>query len=258
MHAQDINLFHLAIGFLLLLIPIIILYRYRTGLLKPMIISVIRMTLQLFMVGFYLKYLFEWNNHWVNIGWLLLMTGVCSIDLINRIKMPLKVLFVSVYISTFVSLAFVVIYFLKVVLAIEFMFESRYFIPICGILLGNILSTNVIGLSAFYGGILREKQMYYYLLGNGATQTEAITPFIKDALIKAFNPTIANMAVMGLIALPGTMIGQIIGGSSPDIAIRYQIMILIITFSSSILALLTSLLWSVRYTFDKYGRFINY
>ena len=33
------------------------------------------------------------------------------------------------------------------------------------------------------------------------------------------------MAVTGLVALPGTMIGQILGGSSPHVAIKYQIMI---------------------------------
>ena len=46
------------------------------------------------------------------------------------------------------------------------------------------------------------------------TRNEAIAPFVRQALIKAFSPGIANMAVTGLVALPGTMIGQILGGSS--------------------------------------------
>lgn len=255
MQTTDISIFQLVIGFVLVLIPTAILYYYRTGIVKAMLVSIVRMTVQLFLVGFYLNYLFEWNNAWVNISWLLIMMGVCTVDLINRIKMPLKVLFIPIYMATFVSLAFIVVYFLKGVLAIDNLFDSRFFIPICGIVLGNILSSNVIGLNAFYGGIVRERQQYYYLLGNGATQQEAIAPFIKDALVKAFNPTIANMAVMGLISLPGTLIGQILGGSSPDVAIRYQIMMMIIIFTSSILSLLTSLLWSARYTFDAYGRY---
>ena len=73
-----------------------------------------------------------------------------------------------------------------------------------------MLGVNVIGLNTYYAGLRREQQLYYFLLGNGATRNEAIAPFVRQALIKAFSPGIANMAVTGLVALPGTMIGQIL------------------------------------------------
>ena len=76
MQTQAISVFHLIIGLLLILIPAYILNFYRTGLVKDMFISVLRMVIQLFLVGFYLNYLFEWNNMWINIGWLLIMTAV--------------------------------------------------------------------------------------------------------------------------------------------------------------------------------------
>lgn len=248
-----ISIPHLIFGLLLILIPTAILHHYRTGIVTDMLISVARMVVQLFLVGFYLNYLFAWNNQWVNIGWLLLMTGVCSTNLVKRIHLSRKVMFIPVYFAVFISLSFTVVYFLKGVLSLDNLFDSRYFIPISGILLGNILSSSVIGMNAFYSSILREQQMYHYLLGNGATMKEAQAPFIRQALIKAFNPAIASMAVMGLIALPGTMIGQILGGSSPDLSIRYQIMIMVINFSASILSVLISLHLSVKYTFDRYG-----
>lgn len=255
MNTIDISIISLLIGLLLILIPGGVLYYYRTGITKAMSIAVARMVIQLFLVGFYLKYLFEWNNLWINIMWMLLMVGICSIDLIKRIKISVKVLFIPVYISVFISLVFIVIYFLKGVLLLDDLFESRYFIPVCGIILGNILSSNVIGLNAFFDRIVREQQLYNYLLCNGATVKEATKFFFREALIKAFNPTIASMAVMGLISLPGTLTGQIMGGSSPDVAIRYQIMIMIIIMTSSIISLLLSLHWSVKYTLDEYGRF---
>ena len=103
----------------------------------------------------------------------------------------------------------------------------------------------------------REKSYYYFLLGNGATIDEATAPFVKQALVQSFTPAIANMAVMGLVALPGTMIGQILGGSTPDIAIKYQMMIIVITNSASMLSLMTTLNLSKRATFDKMGGIIN-
>ena len=87
-------------------------------------------------------------------------------------------------------------------------------------------------LNTYYSGLKREQQLYRYLLGNGATRTEAQAPFIRQAIIKAFSPLIANISVMGLVAFPGTMIGQILGGSSPNVAIKYQMMIMVITFTA--------------------------
>ena len=254
MNTPEISLFSLAAGLLLIIIPLMILEHYKTGLVKDTIVSVIRMVVQLFLVGFYLNYLFEWNNLYVNIGWMLLMVGVCAFNLITRIHLSKRVFFIPVYSAVFFSVMIIGTYFLKGVIGLDNLFESRYFIPICGILLGNILSSNVIGMNAFYSSIKREQHMYHYLLGNGATISEARFPFMTQALIKAFNPAIASMAVMGLIALPGTLVGQIIGGSSPELSIRYQLMIMIINFSASIIAVLISLHFSFKYTFDKYGR----
>ena len=62
------------------------------------------------------------------------------------------------------------------------------------------------------------------------------------------------MAVMGIVALPGTMIGQILGGSAPDVAVKYQMMIVVITMSASMLSLILALWLSSRRAFDSFGR----
>ena len=62
------------------------------------------------------------------------------------------------------------------------------------------------------------------------------------------------MAVMGLVSLPGTMIGQILGGSTPDVAIKYQIMIVVVTMSASMLSLIIAIRLSVKRAFDGFGR----
>ena len=158
----------------------------------------------------------------------------------------------------FVSASLLVgLYFLGVVLKLDNIFNAQYFIPILGILMGNMLGVNVIGLNTFYYNLLREKSCYYYLIGNGATVDEATAPFVRQALTRAFSPAIANMAVMGLVALPGTMIGQILGGSSPDVAIKYQMMIIVITIAASIISLMSTIYLSKRATFDAMGRIIE-
>ena len=67
--------------------------------------------------------------------------------------------------------------------------------------MGNMLSANVIAINSYKNNFNRDRQLYIYRLANGATYKEAHAPFIKGALIQSFNPTIASMAIMGLISL---------------------------------------------------------
>ena len=211
----DISYYNLFIGLLLLAIPFFYLWKFKTGLLKPALIGTVRMIIQLFFIGMYLKYLFFW------------------------------------------SVVLVGLYFIGIVLQLDNIFSAQYFIPIFGILMGNMLSSNVIALNTYYSGLKREQQLYRYLLGNGATRQEAQAPFIRQAIIKSFSPLIANISVMGLVALPGTMIGQILGGSSPNVAIKYQMMIMVITFTASMLSLMITISLASRRSFDAYGKLLE-
>ena len=236
----DISYLSLLTGLLLLIIPVFYLWKFKTGLLKDTLIGTARMIVQLFLIGMYLKYLFLWNNPWINFLW------------VKR-----KILLIPISVGFLCSVVLVGMYFIGIVLQLDNVFSAQYFIPIFGILMGNMLSSNVIALNTYYSGLKREEQLYCYLLGNGATRQEAQAPFIRQAIIKAFSPLIANIAVMGLVALPGTMIGQILGGSSPNVAIKYQMMIMVITFTASMLSLMITISLASRKSFDAYGRLLQ-
>ncbi len=60
--------------------------------------------------------------------------------------------------------------------------------------------------------------------------------------------------MVGLIALPGMMTGQILGGSSPSTAISYQILIMLAIFVGGILNLVLSLVLIQRIAFDPYDQ----
>lgn len=257
MSSVDIPISNFLLGFLLILIPSYFLYHYKTGLVKSTLIATLRMSVQLILIGFYLEYLFTWNKAWINILWVVVMLFIASYTTITRSKLSIKVMLFPILFAFLFAIVLIDLYFMGIVLKLTNIFDARYFIPISGMILGNMLSANVIALNAFMGDIKRERALFSYLLANGASQQEALAPFIKNALIKSFNPTIASMAVMGLIALPGTMTGQILGGSSPTVAIRYQIMIMITIFASSLISVLVTL-WSVeRFLFDRNGLLKN-
>lgn len=251
---MDISLSSLAIGLLLLLIPLFFLWKLRTGLVRATLVAALRMIVQLFLISIYLRYLFEWDNPWLNTLWVIIMAVIATHTLGERTRLRRTLVAVPAFVGFLVAALVVGFFFLCLVLELPHPFTARYFIPIMGILMGNMLGVNVLTLSTFYSGIQREQPTYYYLLGNGATRFEAWLPFMREAVIKSFTPCIANMAVMGIVALPGTMIGQILGGSSPDVAVKYQMMIVIITMSASMLSLILTLWLSTRQAFDDFGR----
>ena len=248
----DINYFELFAGYALLLIPILILWYYKTGLVKDTFIAVVRMTVQLLLVGVYLEYIFELNNAVINVTWVLVMSIIASYTIIRRTGLKFRLFFIPVLISGIISIAVTDAYFLGYVIKLNNIFDARYFIPITGMLMGNTLRTIIIALDAYYLRIDEEENYYRWHLANGATRREALNPFMRDALKKAFNPTIATTAVMGLISLPGMMTGQILGGSDPSIAVKYQIMLIITIFSSAILNVVLTILFSNRIAFDAY------
>lgn len=253
----DISYYHLAIGLLLLVIPFFYLWKFKTDLLKPAVIGTIRMIVQLSLIGIYLKYLFLWNSPWINLLWVLIMILVAGQTALVRTGLKRSILLIPVTVGFLCSVMLVGLYFIGVVLQLDNLFSAQYFIPIFGILMGNMLSSNVIALNAYYSGLKREQQLYRYLLGNGATWQEAQAPFIRQAIIKSFSPLITNISIMGLVAFPGTMIGQILGGSTPNVAIKYQMMIMVITFTASMLSLMITISLASRRSFDAYGKLLE-
>ena len=250
----DISYISLLVGMLLLLIPIFYIWYYETKLLKAICIGAVRMVVQMLFIGVYLRYLFEWDNPVINSVWVFIMVYIASETALTRTRVKRSVLMMPLVIGFVVAGVLIGLYFLGIVLKLDNVFSAQYFIPIMGILLGNMLTVNVIAVGTFYSTLQREQNLYYFLLGNGASRSEALKPFVRQAIVKSFSPTIANMAVMGLVSLPGTMIGQILGGSSPHVAFKYQIMIVVITMSASMLSLMIAIQLSSKRAFDGYGR----
>ena len=51
--------------------------------------------------------------------------------------------------------------------------------------------------------------------------------------------------------------GQILGGSSPNVAIKYQMMIMVITFTASMLSLMITISLASRKSFDSNGKLLQ-
>jgi hypothetical protein len=61
------------------------------------------------------------------------------------------------------------------------------------------------------------------LLALGATRWEATRAPVSRAVRLAMTPLLNQMSVVGLVSIPGMMTGQILAGTDPTEAARYQV-----------------------------------
>jgi len=73
-------------------------------------------------------------------------------------------------------------------------------------------------------------------LAFGASRLEACRPIAKQALRVALTPMISQMSVIGMISIPGTMTGSILGGASVIQAARLQMVLMFLISSAVVLS----------------------
>jgi len=233
------------------LIPLLILIKRKLTLWKDLSISIFRMVLQLVGIGIYLQYLFEQNSPWLNGLWVLLMMIIANATIIKRAGLRRRVLFPISFVSILLSTSLVGAV-LLISVGVTPLYDAPYLIPMIGMILGNSLQANIIAMDRFYSSLRDEKDLYELYLYNGATRSEALRLFTNRALTAAISPAIAGMMTIGLVSLPGMMTGQILGGTVPVEAIKYQIVIMIAIFLSLFFSVLLNLILSPRVTFNSY------
>ena len=158
-------------------------------------------------------------------------------------------MFVALLVGTFVP----VVVFLMGILLKPGLFDARYVIPVGGMILGNCLRADVIGMRSFYQSIRENEKAFLLSLSQGATLHEATRPYLSEALSNALSPTIAMMTTIGLVSLPGMMTGVILGGGDPLPAVKYQIAIMISIFTGTSITVLLGILLTQKGAFTHWG-----
>lgn len=253
MGAQDISIISLS-SFLIFLVPVLLLsHKLNLGLNRSIISSAVRMCLQLSFVGLYLEVLFRLNSPILNIIYLLLMLVIACYTVLRSSRLRVRHFFLPLFAALALPFFIILIFFDTVVVPISSLFDARYLIPIGGMLLGNCLRSLVIGLDRFYTGIRENEKEYLFTLSLYNNQFQALLPWTRQSIAASLTPTLASMASIGLVSLPGMMTGQILGGSIPLVAIKYQIAIMAAIFYTEFFSVILSLLFSLRFGFNSFN-----
>jgi len=252
MQTLDIATSQMALLYALALLPIALLWLIGLRLSRDIFVSILRMTIQLALVGIYLKTLFSLNHPWLNGLWILVMLLVADVSILRRAGLKLRYFALSTLTAIAFSILLATGYLVVLVIKPTHFYDAQYVVPLAGMILGNCLQGNVIALERFFSALRKNENEYATYLMLGATRREAVQPYFSDAIKAAINPTIAAMSTMGLVSLPGMMTGQILGGSEPWLAVKYQIAIMICIFTGTTIAGIINLKLSLAIAFTEY------
>ena len=213
----NIPVTNLLIGFIPVIITLIIMLRWSMSLNKALV-SVIRMLVQLLLIGYALNFIFNADSSWIILAVLCLMLLAASWISMSSIKLATRPLLGASLASIALGGIFTLIVTTQGVLHLDPWYSPDVMIPIAGMIFANSMTTISLAAERFYSEYERGED--YISSRNIAFQA---------AMIPVFN---ARLAV-GLVSLPGMMTGQILSGVSPLVAARYQIMVMLMIFGSS-------------------------
>ena len=188
---------------------------------KRTVHALLRMLVQLLLVGYVLSYIFESQNAWV-IGLLLLVMIILSSYIaLTNLDSPRSGLFKSAFIAIFSSSIVVLLFITQGVLNIDPWYQAQIIVPLAGMVFAN--GMNSVSLCG---------ERFYAELKHNKNYKQARSIAFKASMI----PNINALFAVGIVSLPGMMTGQILAGVSPFIAARYQIMVMCMVFASAGLA----------------------
>ncbi|ASN05588.1 ABC transporter permease [Virgibacillus necropolis] len=226
--AINLTIWQLLTAYVFVILLIVIVKIKKIPREKLIVISTIRMTLQLILVGYVLIFIFDHPHPLLTIGIITFMLGFAVFNVYQRTKetlgFPIKKM-IALAMMIGVSVSF--IFFMLVVLQLDPWYDPLYFIPIGGMIIGKTMTGISLGVNNLLIGMREQKEKVEGALMLGATPKEASKEIINQAFDSAMLPTINSMVGMGIVFLPGMMTGQIISGTSPLVAVEYQIAIML-------------------------------
>lgn len=220
----------------------------KLGLEKEIAWGTVRGTIQLFLVGYVLQYVFNTKNSLFTLLIVAIMIVVAATNAANRAK-GLK----GVLIRIIIAITATELVTMGVLIGLHIIAATpKYVIPVTGILMGNAMIVSGLFLNHMDREIQASRGEIETLLAYGATTKQAIQAAIKRSVKTSMIPTIDNMKTVGLVQLPGMMTGMIVAGADPIVAVRYQLLIMIIISASAAITsiVLSSLSYGLWFTKD--------
>lgn len=240
----------LAVGLVILLS--LLAHLARLGISRSLLLAALRTVVQLALIGLVLEVLFAVSSLvWVGLmALVMLLLAGREVTVRQRRRLTggwtYGISAFSMLISSF-ALAIVT---LALLIGPDPWYMPQYAIPLLGMLLGNTMTGVALSLDRLTELTWQQRQVIEARLLLGQYWSEALGPIRREAMRAGMLPSINAMAAAGIISLPGMMTGQILAGTPPALAVKYQILIMLIITLGAGLGTLLAVTLASRRLFD--------
>ncbi len=252
MNVISLSAIDLALAAFLVLALAMLSLILKLGLASRLVIAAARTVIQLFLIGLVLKALFAQVS--------LLLVSLLSIFMLliagREVMARQQRRFGGWWgyglgtLSMFVSSFTLTVYALIVVVGTEPWYTPQYAVPLLGMMLGNTMTGVALALDKLTTTAWQQRRVIEARLILGQDWRTAIGDITRDSVRVGMIPMVNAMAAAGLVSLPGMMTGQILSGTDPVEAVKYQILIMfLITAGTGFSAILATWI-GARHLFD--------
>lgn len=251
---MNISVLGLVLGLLLIALPIYIIYAFDLRVMRRLLKSLAMMAVMVSAFGAITALLMTCNILWVNLLVGVVLALLSSVVVVLRSGLRQRRLLLPVMAASVVPLLLVSLYVLLLVLSLKEPFDTRFFIPMLGLMVGMASGLIARALHAYYMGLAHHNELYYYLLGNGATHREAVRHFVRRGFQAALVPVMRQMSGMFLTTAPALMLGLVMSGVGVWTAALLEVVVLLAVTVYALTTFWLAILLSRRYAFDEYER----
>lgn len=209
--------------------------RQGLGLSRPMLIGALRTFVQLALVGFVLKAVFQ-NGHaiWTFcFSMVMLAMGTWEVSRRQHRRFSGVGTLALAGLGLFTAGFTVTVFALLALVGVQPWWTPQYAIPLLGMILGNTMTGIALGMDTLTQNAWKHRLVIENRLALGESSDEAMAELKRDSLRTAMTPIVNALSVCGVVSLPGMMTGQILSGSDPLAAVRYQMMIMYLIASGA-------------------------
>ena len=217
---------------------------------RKLMLAALRTAVQLTILGYLLVPIFRVAHPGLVLGVASLMVALAAREAIARSERGYAGAVASTFVALLLGAAPAVWVGTALVIEVEPWWHARYLIPLVGMVLGNALTGVSLGIDRCLNELDEGRGRVESLLSCGATRWEAARPVAVEALRSAMIPILNAMSVVGLVTITGMMTGQLMGGTPPTLAARYQIMVMFLIAGATALGAGFSVLLCLHRLFD--------
>jgi putative ABC transport system permease protein len=228
----------------------------KLGIHRPLLLSAVRMTIQLMLVGYALTFLLAAASPLWSALAVCVMFLFAGREIAGRQSRPFEGgrTFRIGTVCAFLAAGSLTLLALIALIQPDPWHDPRFALLLLGMVLGNTMTGISLGLDVLTDRAFRDAALIEAQLALGATRWQALLPITRSALRSGLMPTINAMAAIGVVSLPGMMTGQILAGVAPTEAVKYQLLVMFLIAGATALGTGTAVAWAVFSLTDERDR----